>query len=130
MSSETWELPMRLHALLLVIALYSCASPELEQSSTQEMTERAYKHAVTVGQTETDCRTAIGIEPALALVRYCRNVSSATRPPCNSRNSCQLIVEHIEKMCHAFPSDNDNPLPCRAGLPPPDWDHISKIPAL
>lgn len=130
MSPETWNETMRLHALLLLVTFASCASPAPERSSTQELTERAYKHALAVGESAIDCRKAIGAEAALAVVRYCRDVSSATHPPCNSGNRCRLIVEHIRKMCQASPSDDDNPLPCTAGLPPPNWERISKIPAL
>ncbi len=121
---------MRLPVLLLFITLASCSSPASERSSTQELTERAYKQALAVGDSEIDCRTAIGAEAALAVVRYCRDVGSASHPPCNSGNRCELIVEHIQNMCQAFLSDDDHPLPCTAGLGPPDWDRISKMPAL
>src|SRR3954462_5818943 len=82
-------------------------------ASTEEITARAFVSAVAVGDAPAPCRETIGRQPALALVRYCRWVSSATHPPCNTANQCALIVEHIRGMC---PATSRDPLPCGNGI--------------
>lgn len=94
------EKSMRL--LLIAVALLSSAAWAAERSSSiRAKTEQAFSAAVAVGDAEQDCGHAIGKQRALALVRYCRWVSSATRPPCNTVNECALIVKHIRGMCGA-----------------------------
>lgn len=47
------------------------------------------------------CRVAIGENKASNIAKYCRWVSSATHPPCNVKNSCPMMIEHIRYMCRA-----------------------------
>jgi len=64
--------------LTLAVVLLAARAPQ----SPREITERAYLSALAVGDNPQGCRTTIGTHSALALVRYCRWVSSATHPPC------------------------------------------------
>ena len=45
----------------------------------------------------TSCRSSIGLRAARALVRYCIYQSMASHPPCNSGNSCTMIIEEIRR---------------------------------
>lgn len=48
---------------------------------------------------EKSCQDAIGKKNSATLVKWCVNVSPATRPPCNAMNSCALITEEIRRGC-------------------------------
>lgn len=52
------------------------------------------------------CRAEIGAAAA-RLVEACRNVSPATRPPCNAANSCAMIADEVARSCALF--DGDGP---------------------
>ena len=121
---------MRLRSILFAPIIVGSAALASEHVSIKKQTEQAYVEAVSVGSSEKECRQEIGLEPALALVRYCRDISSATHPPCNTGNSCELIVQHIDGMCRGSPGTSEHPLPCTEGLPEADWDRISKIEAM
>jgi hypothetical protein len=45
------------------------------------------------------CVEAVGAERAKQLVDECLAVSTATHPPCNSQNSCILILDEIKRGC-------------------------------
>ena len=45
------------------------------------------------------CIQAVGAERSKKLVDECLQVSPATHPPCNSQNSCQLIIDEIKRSC-------------------------------
>lgn len=53
------------------------------------------------------CRAEIGEAAAARRVAICRDVSPATRPPCNAANSCALIEDEIARSCALF--DGDGP---------------------
>lgn len=48
------------------------------------------------------CRADVGAAAAARLATTCRNVSPATRPPCNVANSCAMIEDEIARSCAAF----------------------------
>lgn len=48
------------------------------------------------------CRAEIGAVAAGRRVEICRNVSPATRPPCNAANSCAMIEDEIARSCALF----------------------------
>lgn len=112
-------------AALALLGCTSCLTAIEPEPTARVQTERAYAAAAAAG--EAPCREAIGRGAALALVRYCREVSSATHPPCNTGNYCVLIVEHIRGMCSTSP---DEPLPCGSSFKASDWKRISLRPAL
>ena len=112
----------------LALFLVGCESTSIDQRPYEKVTEEAYVAAVAAGESPERCRDTIGEEPALSLVRYCRSISSATRPPCNTANSCETIVTHIDGMCRGFPPTKKYLLPCIDGVPPPDWDRVMAIP--
>ena len=83
--------------------------------STRGDASRAYAAALAYPRSERSCAADIGRKTASTLARYCRYVSSATHPPCNPRNSCATMVEHILSMCRG----SDSSLPCAEELPRP-----------
>ena len=50
-------------------------------------------------QNTIPCVQAVGAERSKKLVEECLQVSPATHPPCNSQNSCQLIIDEIKRSC-------------------------------
>lgn len=48
------------------------------------------------------CAADIGAAAAAKRVAVCRNVSPATRPPCNAENSCAMIEDEIARSCALF----------------------------
>jgi hypothetical protein len=112
--------------LALCAASIGAAAAAASSSSVRESTERAFIAAAAAGKAHAPCRDTIGKDAALALVRYCRNVSSATHPPCNTGNACALIVQHIRGMCHAGEAKT---LPCGDLIKPSGWERIRRLPA-
>jgi hypothetical protein len=51
------------------------------------------------GHQDGACRAAIGSRRANALEAICSQVSGATHPPCNAANSCDYLVEEIDRNC-------------------------------
>ena len=51
------------------------------------------------------CAGEIGQRAAEQLVLQCRDVSPATRPPCNVANSCELIRDEIARGCSMLGDD-------------------------
>jgi hypothetical protein len=60
------------------------------------------------------------MDEAKQLVRYCMQVSTSTRPPCNVQNSCDLIVDEIQRGCN-LARDGSGKLPsfCSPTIAPP-----------
>jgi hypothetical protein len=56
-------------------------------------------------QNTIPCIQALGAERSKKLVEECLQVSPATHPPCNSRNSCQLIIGEIKRSCSLLPKN-------------------------
>jgi len=50
-------------------------------------------------QNTIPCVQAVGAGQSKKLVEECLQVSPATHPPCNSQNSCQLIIGEIKRSC-------------------------------
>lgn len=53
------------------------------------------------------CAADIGSAAAAKRVAICRNVSPATRPPCNAANSCAMIEDEIARSCALFDGDGE-----------------------
>jgi uncharacterized protein len=45
------------------------------------------------------CTETIGAAAAAQLVDQCKQVATATHPPCNAANSCELIASHNANRC-------------------------------
>ena len=54
---------------------------------------------VTGSNDATSCLRAVGAQRSQQLVSECRQVSPATRPPCDAQNACSLIVDEIKRGC-------------------------------
>jgi hypothetical protein len=63
---------------------------------------------------QASCTSEVGAAKAAQYVQQCRDVSPATRPPCNAANACSLITAEIRRGC-AFLKE-DAPAYCRAYL--------------
>lgn len=48
---------------------------------------------------EQSCLDEVGKATAETYVEQCLTVSPATHPPCNTANSCALIIDEIERGC-------------------------------
>lgn len=51
------------------------------------------------------CAGEIGLSAAQRLAGQCRDVSPATRPPCNVANSCAMIRDEIVRGCEMLGAD-------------------------
>jgi hypothetical protein len=51
------------------------------------------------------CAGEIGLTAARRLVEQCTEVSTATRPPCNTSNSCAMIRSEIQRSCAILKED-------------------------
>ena len=51
------------------------------------------------------CSEEVGEEEAEVYVNQCLEVSSATRPPCNAENACELMIDEIERGCSMLGTD-------------------------
>ena len=60
---------------------------------------------------QASCLDEVGATKARIYVQHCRDVSPATRPPCNADNACALILAEIRRGC-AF-LKNEAPAYCR-----------------
>jgi uncharacterized protein len=66
----------------------------------------------------TPCRDTVGARQAAVYVKQCLQVATATHPPCNAENSCELIISHNIDRCGFLGDGNEVPKFC-AALPKP-----------
>jgi uncharacterized protein len=66
----------------------------------------------------TPCRDTVGAKQAALYVKQCLQVATATHPPCNAENSCELIISHNIDRCGFLGGGNEVPKFC-ATLPKP-----------
>jgi uncharacterized protein len=66
----------------------------------------------------TPCRDTVGAKQAALYVKQCLQVATATHPPCNAENSCELIISHNIDRCGFLGGDSEVPKFC-AALPKP-----------
>ncbi len=48
---------------------------------------------------DVSCNDTVGAAAAALLVKQCKQVATATHPPCNAVNTCELIVSHNANRC-------------------------------
>jgi uncharacterized protein len=65
---------------------------------------------------DVSCNDTVGAAAAALFVKQCKQVATATHPPCNAVNTCELIVSHNVNRC-AFLGDQA-PKFCAAYLKP------------
>ena len=66
----------------------------------------------------TPCRDTVGAKQAALYVKQCLQVATATHPPCNAANSCELIISHNIDRCGFLGGGAEVPKFC-ATLPKP-----------
>lgn len=66
----------------------------------------------------TPCRDTVGAKQAAIYVKQCLQVATATHPPCNAENSCELIISHNIDRCGFLGGGNEVPKFCTT-LPKP-----------
>ncbi|HEV2673565.1 MAG TPA: hypothetical protein VGV37_03420 [Aliidongia sp.] len=75
--------------------------------------------AVAVPAWAASCKETAGEGWAKAYVEQCIEVSTATHPPCNVDNPCELIVSEIKRGCDSLVKGGDDVPPyCKPELPP------------
>lgn len=109
---EALTVAVLLAAMMAPGAVANAATP----AQIRQVTLRAYAAAAADKHDDLACRQAIGVAAAKAVVRYCRYVSAATHPPCNTTNPCALIVDEIQRNCQ-----QDATAPCQAEFKDRDW---------
>jgi hypothetical protein len=119
-----------LKSLLLVAAFPLLAATPTQKTSVASQTERAWSAAVKGRGSKGSCAKSIGLERARALARYCRFQSGATRPPCNSGNSCDLITGHIDSSLGGTGKLDPAVLPGRRDMTPAQWRSVARLKAL
>ena len=65
---------------------------------------------------QTSCHQSIGPQLAAKLVDQCRQVSPATRPPCNANNACEVVSSEIDRSCNLLSGGNQAPSFCTAQI--------------
>jgi|GEM_PF-2788462 len=65
-----------------------------------------------VSAEEKSCAAELGKKQSEILVKWCINVSSATHPPCNSLNACNLITDEIKRGCAFLEKEKNPPYYC------------------
>lgn len=108
---------------LFAFAILAACSPEQQPSSPMPQEEaatiREEASAPPAGEVvEPDmapqpasCADELGADQARILVDQCLAISTATRPPCNAQNSCEMIRDEIRRGC-GFGDGADNPEFC------------------
>ena len=64
------------------------------------------------GAQPVSCLDERGEAAAQALADQCRQVSPATRPPCNPANPCAMIQAEIDRSCALWEDDDNVPAEC------------------
>ena len=108
-----------LTATLFLSACQPPAAPEKEAASeavqTPVMPADAPPQEDAVAPAEassTSCTLDQGSDGAMDLVRRCMAVSTASHPPCNPENPCQLIQDEIDRACAAYGPGETRPAEC------------------
>jgi hypothetical protein len=119
---------MRLPILLTAALVLAACSPPAEtpadkaptaEAAAQEpmMPADAPPQEEAVAPTEAGsmaCTLDQGSDGAMELVRRCMAVSTASHPPCNPENPCQLIQDEIDRACAAYKPGETKPAECAA----------------
>jgi Protein of unknown function (DUF3011) len=74
-------------------------SADFELGGSAPATSAATGSADSGKAQDISCLKKMGKAHADMLVKQCLQVSPATRPPCNSANSCELIEDEIRRSC-------------------------------
>jgi len=119
---------LRLKSALLCLMLCACGgAPEKPATNAAETAQVAPAPAAPspvptlapaplLAAGPLSCSADIGPTAADKRAKICRNVSPATRPPCNVANSCAMIEDEIARSCALFdgkgaPMDGCGPSP-------------------
>ena len=117
------RLPILLTAALFLAACQPpAAAPETaadasEAAQTPVMPADAPPQEEAIAPAEassTACTLDQGSDAAMDLVRRCMAVSTASHPPCNPNNPCQLIQDEIDRACAAYKPGETKPAECSA----------------
>jgi hypothetical protein len=117
------RLPILLTAALVLAACSPPAeapadkAPAAETAQAPVMPADAPPQEETIAPMEassTSCTLDQGSDGAMELVRRCMAVSTASHPPCNPENPCQLIQDEIDRACAAYKPGEAKPAECAA----------------
>ena len=120
-------------ALLMVLALAACGSPETPPAAEQAATaglavdqtpvmpvdappqeEPGVPEGELLGAADRTCTDSIGEAAAVRLAERCTMVSPASHPPCNPANACALIQDEIDRSCGQYGPGEARPAECAA----------------
>lgn len=121
------RLPILLTAALLMVAacdqMPGAKAPDAAAPATAEAAPEPVMPADAPPQEEAtaptestamSCELDQGSDGAMELVRRCMAVSTASHPPCNPENPCQLIQDEITRACAAYKPGETKPAECTA----------------
>lgn len=81
------------------------APPATNSTAVPEGDIMAGQNKGTPASATEGCAGEIGLRAAEQLALQCRDVSPATRPPCNPANACAMIREEIARGCGMLGAD-------------------------
>lgn len=100
------EAPSRPEQKAGEVADGNVSAPEVKMPGNNSVSETPMPDAAQVADSTSaeplSCAADIGAAAAAKRVAICRNVSPATRPPCNAANSCAMIEDEIARSCALF----------------------------
>jgi hypothetical protein len=110
---------------LLLLAGAGVHAAQQAKPALQVVTERDWQAAIKVHDSMNNCSNSIGMTAAKAIVRYCRYMSGATHPPCDTENPCSVITDHVAAQVNS--SNTSEIIPGESTLKAPDWKIIASL---
>lgn len=83
----------------------SAVEAEAEVDTAEEVDVTAPREREPEAERAEGCAGEIGLPAARRLVAQCIDASPATRPPCNTANSCDMIRDEIKRGCDFLGED-------------------------
>lgn len=106
-ADRTPFVPETISARVMIAAALACLALACGPAAAQRAAPRT-------------CSAEIGPKAAGLLVDQCRQVSLASRPPCNADNSCRLIRDEVRRGCALLGAEA--PALCRSYVDVPEED--------
>lgn len=100
-------------AALALLAACDAAEPPVSTPAGESTTPERDASDQTATE-PVSCLDERGQDAAQQLADQCRQVSPATRPPCNVANPCAMIQAEIDRSCALWAEDGDAPEECGA----------------
>src|SRR5258707_732448 len=124
----------RILAVALVVSTLSSVATAAPKATAQLVTERAWANALRPSNASGRCWAKIGLGPAKALLRYCKEFAPSLHARCHSANTCETLTDSIWGWCKETRWDpiatgeakpDPTHLPCENTEHSADWKRIS-----